>query len=61
VLWFGDVPSASGRRIKAHPDGLPPPTSAGEMWDMLISRVPEARRVFIDVVVLDLTAGKFRS
>jgi hypothetical protein len=28
---------------------------------MLISRVPEARRVFIDVVVLDLTAGKFRS
>jgi hypothetical protein len=52
VLWFGDVPSASGRRLKAHPDGLSAPTSAEEMREMLFSRITIARRALIDVVLL---------
>lgn len=58
VLWFGDVPSASRRRLKAHPDGLPAPANAEEMRKMLIERTPEQRRALIDVVVLDFTAGR---
>jgi hypothetical protein len=58
VLWFGDLPAASKRRLKAHPDGLASPQSAEELGTMLIDRIPEARRPLIDVVVLDLTAGK---
>lgn len=58
VLWFGDLPSASGRRLKVPPDGLNAPNSASEMRNMLVKRIPEARRALIDVVVLDLTAGK---
>ncbi|MBS9476872.1 NACHT domain-containing protein [Ancylobacter radicis] len=58
VLWFGDVPSASGRRLKVHPDGLPAPATAEEMCSMLTARIPEARRALIDVVIFDLTAGK---
>lgn len=58
VLWFGDVPTASKRRLKAHPDGLPTPTSAEAMRAMLIARIPEARRALIEVVVFDFTAGK---
>jgi hypothetical protein len=57
VLWFGDVPSASKRRLKAHPDGLSAPASAEEMRTMLIARIPEARRALVDVVVFDFTAG----
>lgn len=58
VLWFGDVPSSSGRRLKPPPVGLPSPSCASEMRAMLIERIPEARRALIDVVVLDFTAGK---
>lgn len=58
VLWFGDVPSASNRRLKAHPDGLSTPASAEEMRTMLIARIPEARRALITVVVFDFTAGR---
>lgn len=58
VLWFGDLPSATKRRLKAHPDGLASPQSAEEMRKMLIDRIPQARRALIDVVVLDLTAGR---
>ncbi|TGR08198.1 hypothetical protein EN833_18755 [Mesorhizobium sp. M4B.F.Ca.ET.190.01.1.1] len=58
VLWFGDLPSATKRRLKAHPDGLAAPQSAEEMRTMLIDRIPEARRALIDVVVLDFTAGR---
>ncbi|TSE13531.1 hypothetical protein C1D09_003385 [Mesorhizobium intechi] len=58
VLWFGDVPSASGRRLKARPNGLPAPASSQEMQDMLKAAIPEARRALIDVVVFNLTAGK---
>jgi hypothetical protein len=58
VLWFGDLSSATNRRLKAHPDGLAAPQSAEEMRTMLIDRIPEARRTLIDVLVLDLTAGR---
>ncbi|MFG1250537.1 hypothetical protein [Xanthobacter flavus] len=58
VLWFGDVPSKSGRRLKAHPDGLSAPATADEMRTMLIARIPEARRALIDVVVFDLSSRK---
>ncbi|RON25628.1 NACHT domain-containing protein [Pseudomonas lini] len=58
VLWFGDLRSTSGRRLKAPPPGLKSPKSADEMRKMLIELIPEARRTLIDVVVLDLTAGK---
>lgn len=57
VLWFGDVPSASKRRLKPHPDGLHAPANADDMRAMLIARIPEARRALIDVLVLDFTAG----
>ncbi|TWA68742.1 hypothetical protein FBZ85_1305 [Azospirillum brasilense] len=58
VLWFGDLPAKDGRRLKAPPNGLNAPTTAEEMKAMLIDRIPEARRRFIDVVVLDFVAGK---
>lgn len=58
VLWFGDLPSASNRRLKVHPDGLPAPASAEEMRKMLTARVPEARRALVDVIVFDFTAGR---
>lgn len=58
VLWFGDLPSATGRRLKAHPGGVASPATADEMRALLIERIPESRRPLIDVVVVDLTAGK---
>jgi hypothetical protein len=58
VLWFGNLPSTSGRRLQAPPKGHKAPDSANEMRNMLNERIPEARRALIDVVVLDLTAGK---
>lgn len=58
VLWFGDLPSSSGRRLQAPPTGFKSPASANEMRKMLVSRIPEGRRALIDVVVVDLTAGK---
>jgi hypothetical protein len=58
VLWFGDVPSKTGRRLKAPPTGVVTPTTAEEMRDALVARIPEARRSLIDVVVFDLTAGR---
>lgn len=61
VLWFGEIPSVSNRRLKAHPDGLAAPESAENMRTMLIARIPEARRALIDVIVFDLTAGKSRN
>ncbi|MDP3858935.1 MAG: hypothetical protein Q8Q73_14360 [Stagnimonas sp.] len=57
VLWFGDRRSDSGRRLKAHPDGLEAPTSASQMKVMLAERISPAKRSLIDVVVLDLSAG----
>lgn len=57
VLWFGNIPSSSGRRLKPPPSGLTSPTTAEEMRRTLILTIPLARRHLIDVVVLDFTAG----
>lgn len=58
VFWFGDLLGNSGRRLKAPPTGVKAPESAEEMKALLIERILEPRRSQIDVVVLDLTAGK---
>jgi len=58
VLWFGDLPSATNRRLKAHPDGLSAPANADSMRTMLVDRIPVARRALIEVLVIDLSAGK---
>ncbi|MCB2048880.1 MAG: hypothetical protein KDE32_11735 [Novosphingobium sp.] len=58
VLWFGDQPSATGRRLRVHPDALPASTTPQQMREILIERIPEARRPLIDVVVLDLSSGR---
>ncbi len=58
VFWFGKLAAATKRRLKAHPDGLPAPSSSAEMRSMLIDRIPLARRPFIDVIVLDLVTGR---
>lgn len=61
VLWFGDLPWSTGRRLQAHPSGAKPPASAKEMKAILMAGIPEQRRSQIDVVVLDLTATKIKS
>lgn len=58
VLWFGELLSKSGRRLQPPPDGTQSPKSSAEMQKILVESIPEARRALIDVVVLDLTAGK---
>jgi len=58
VLWFGDLPSKSGRRLKPPPNGALAPKSAEEMQRALVLTIPEARRHRIDVVVLDCEAGR---
>ena len=37
VLWFGNTPSTTNRRLKAHPDGVSVPASPEEMRTMLIT------------------------
>lgn len=54
VLWFGDVRSRTGRRLKPPPSGEPP-TNPQEMVTMLRERVPAARRNALAIRVLDLT------
>jgi hypothetical protein len=58
VLWFGEVPFSSGRRLRPPPDGVRAPQSADEMRRMLIERIPEVQRSLIDVIVVDFTSGK---
>jgi hypothetical protein len=58
VLWFGDVPSATGRRLKPPPSGVAPPLSPEQMRDAIIALISEARRPFIDVLILDLSSGR---
>mgnify|MGYP003809217195 CR=1 FL=1 len=58
VLWFGDVPTATGRRLKPPPSGVASPLSPEQMREAIIALIPEARRPFIDVFVLDLSSGK---
>lgn len=58
VLWFGDVPSATGRRLKPPPAGVASPSSPEQMHDAILALIPEARRPFIDVFILDLSSRK---
>ena len=57
VLWFGDV---AGKNLPAHPEGLPPPKTPGELKNMLEDRIPEARRSDLDVFVIDVSGPKTR-
>lgn len=58
VLWFGDVPSATGRRLKPPPSGVARPLTPVQMREAIIALIQEARRPFIDVFVLDLSSRK---
>ena len=51
VLWFGDVPD---QRLPKHPEGLDRPQTPRALRQMLIDRLPEARRLQIDVFVVDV-------
>ena len=50
VLWFGNVPK---KQLRSHPDGLTRPETPETLRQMLIDRLPEARRAWIDVYVID--------
>ena len=52
VLWFGDVPD---KQLSKHPEGLEAPASPGDLRRMLIERLPEARRGWIDIFVMDVS------
>lgn len=52
VLWFGDVP---GRQLPRHPEQPERPQTPQALRRMLIDRLPEARRLQIDVFVADLS------
>ena len=52
VLWFGDIP---GKQIPGHPEGLERPATPEALRQMLIDRLPEARRPLIDVLVIDIS------
>ena len=52
VFWFGDVPD---KPLPRHPEGLEPPVSPGDLQQMLIERLPEERRGWIDVFVMDVS------
>lgn len=53
VLWFGTLPSKSGRRLKVSPEGVSP-GKPDEMKTMLEARMPRHRRHAIAVRVVDL-------
>ena len=53
VLWFGNVP---GKLLPRHPEGLDLPNTPQVLRQMLIDRIPKARRSQIDVFVIDVTA-----
>ena len=53
VFWFGDVP---GKQLPGNPDGLAPPKTPEDLREMLADRIPEARRSYIDVFVMDVSA-----
>ena len=52
VLWFGCV---RRKQLKRHPEGLDRPETPDELRQMLVDRIPKARRAQLDVFVLDLT------
>ena len=51
VLWFGDCPN---KQLPRHPEGLGPPETPCHLKRLLIDRLPEARRPWIDVFVIDV-------
>ena len=55
VLWFGDV---AWKRVRRHPEGLKRPQTPEALRWMLVDRLPEERRSWIDVLVLDITKPK---
>ncbi len=52
VLWFGDV---AKKRLPGHPEGLKRPDSPEALRRMLVDGLPEERRFWIDIFVLDVT------
>ena len=52
VLWFGDV---AGKRLPGHPEGFDLPETPDLLRRMLIDRLPEARRPWIDVFAIDVS------
>ena len=52
VLWFGNV---SGKQLPGHPDGLARPETPEALRQMLVERLPEARRAWVDVFVVDVS------
>ena len=52
VLWFGDV---RGKQLPRHPEQLERPQTPQALRRMLADRLPEARRLQIDVFVVDLS------
>ena len=52
VLWFGNAP---GKQLRRHPDRLARPETPQALEQMLIDRLPEARRARIDVYVIDVS------
>ena len=52
VFWFGDLPR---KRLPRHPGGLDRPDTPQALRQMLLDRLPEARRRQIDVFVIDVT------
>ena len=52
VLWLGNAPK---KQLRPHPDGLSQPETPETLREMLIDRLPEARRAWIDVYVIDVS------
>lgn len=58
VFWFGELPSNSGKRLQAPPSGIASPCTPEAMRQALVECLPESLRPHIDVVVIDLEAGR---
>ena len=52
VLWFGNVPR---KNLPSHPNGADRPSTPEELREMLVERIPEDRRDFVDVFVVDVS------
>lgn len=52
VLWFGHV---TDKQLPGHPDGLARPKTPEALRQMLVKRLPEARRALIDIFVVDVS------